>query len=93
MRPDNGTLDKGQGPIKRTCWVALLLDSGQETLPKARLTPAAPPTGNGSPRAVALRQIAPRSASAKPPQDALDHVSMVSGGASGFRFLGRQKRS
>ena len=91
VRTDNGAIHIVDLPVQLRCGVSLLLDRGQEASPDACLTPAVEAASDGLPGAIPFGQVAPGSAGADDPEDAVEDASVVSGWAAGVRFLWRKQ--
>jgi hypothetical protein len=79
-------------PIQLAIGVGLRLHRRQELTPDASLLPAVKTTGDRAPGAIAFRQIAPGSAGAQNPEDAMEDASMIHCRSAGLGFLWREQR-
>jgi hypothetical protein len=91
VRTDDGAIHIVDSPVQVLCGVGLLLDRGKEASPDACLAPAVEAAGDGLPGAIPFGQVAPGSAGADDPEDAVEDAAVVSGWAAGVRFLWRQQ--
>ena len=74
-------------PVDLAKLVGVLQNVCEKLVPDADLPPAIETAGNGLPRAIALRQVAPGSPRAQDPQDAVDDAPVIDGGPACMRFL------
>jgi hypothetical protein len=88
MGSDHGAIDVMQVPVQLASGIGLRLHRRQELAPDARPLPAIEAAGHGTPRTIALGEIAPGSSGAENPQDAIDDRAMVMGGSPSLGFLG-----
>ena len=91
VRADDGAIHIMDIPVQVPCGVGLLLDGGTEARPDACLAPAVEAAGNGLPGAIPFGHIAPGSAGADDPEDAIEEASVVSSWSAGVRFLWRKQ--
>ena len=91
VRADDGAIHIMDIPVQVPCGVVLLLDRGKEASPEACLAPAGEAAGNGLPGAIPFGDIAPGSAGADDPEDAVENAAVVSGWAACMRFLWRKQ--
>ena len=87
VRPDHGAIHTVDIPGELLRGVRALLNRRKEASPNASLAPAGEAAGDGIPVAIALGQVAPGSACADNPQDAIQDASVVSGWAACVRFV------
>jgi hypothetical protein len=85
MGSDHGAIDVMQVPVQLASGIGLRLHRRQELALDARPLPAIEAAGHGTPRTIALGEIAPGSAGAEHPQDAIDDRAMVLGFWGGSR--------
>jgi hypothetical protein len=88
VRADDGAIHIMDIPVQVPCGVGLLLARGTEASPDACLAPAVEAAGNGLPGAIPFGDIAPGSAGAEEPEDAVEDAAVVSGWAACMRFCG-----
>lgn len=91
MRSDDGAVHKVQRPAELSRLVGLLLQRTQDLVPDARPSPAIESRGDRLPLAVATRQVAPQSAGAQDPQDAIDDPTVRQIGSPPSSFLRRKQ--
>ena len=91
VRTDDGAIHIVDIPVQVLGGVGLLLDRRKEASPDARLAPAVEAAGDGLPGAIPFGQVAPGSAGAEDPEDAVEDAAVVSGWAAGVRFLWRKQ--
>jgi len=92
MRPDDRAIHIVDIPVEVSARVGLLLDRRKEARPDPRLAPAIKAARDGSPWAIALRQVAPRGASAEEPEDTIEDAAVVGGWAACFGLLRGKQR-
>src|SRR5207245_9108730 len=92
MRPDQRRIYIVHIPVEGSPRVGLLLDRRKEARPDPRLAPAIKAARDGSPWAIALRQVAPRGASAEEPEDTIEDAAVVGGWAACFGLLRGKQR-
>jgi hypothetical protein len=76
MRPHAGAIDEVHPPIQAPRSITLALQHRQHLRPYATLDPAIETTGDGSPIAKSLRQVAPGSIGAGKPKDSFNDGTM-----------------
>ena len=81
-----------QAPIHPALTVGAGLQGFQDALPNPRPAPAIEPAGDGTERAIPLRQVPPRRSAAGDPQHAVDHASVRVVRAASARLFGRKQR-
>jgi hypothetical protein len=77
MCPDDCPIHVVGLPIAWSGTIRLLLDSGTEARPAARLPPTIPTAGDGAPRTISSRHITPGHSGAQEPEDAMQDTAMV----------------
>lgn len=77
VRSNHAAINVMSFPIKLTLRVGLLLEGTQDSVPETDFGPTIEAGRNGGPRAVAFRQVAPRSTSSIDPEHAVDDAAMV----------------
>jgi len=92
MRPEDRAIHIVDLPVEVSARVGLLLDRRKEARPDPRLAPAIKAARDGSPWAIALRQVAPRGASAEEPEDTIEDAAVVGGWAACFGLLRGKQR-
>jgi len=87
--PDGGAIDGDHGPGQVPFLVGAALQLLQQALPDAALLPA-PEAGIASlPRAIALREVAPRRPGAQAPEDAIQNGPVIHVGPTAGAVLRR----
>ena len=92
MRPHYRAIHVMHFPVQAPSAIRLLLDGGEEPLPDPGLPPALAAAGDGLPRPIPRREIAPGSARPQDPEHPVDNPPMIVRGAPGPRALGWQQR-
>src|SRR3954453_21653718 len=87
----NSGIHEMQAPVHLVAFLGLRLRPRDYPLPYPRRAPAVEPARHRPDRAIALRQVAPRRASAQNPQNAVQDGTVVMVRPARTRPLGRQQ--
>ena len=86
---NDGAIHRMDLPVEQASLISLLLQSIEDALPEALLTPAIEAAGERGPGARALRDIAPGSAGAVKPEQTIDDAAMAKEGSAALASLRR----